>query len=203
MFIKICGITRLEDAQAAVECGADALGFVFWPQSPRLVDTERVRTIVAALRGSVAFVGVFVNQPVEEVNDVAKRAGLTMVQLHGDERPSYAKTLSLPVIKSVTLETSIRFDEWPREVLWLIDAHDPEHRGGTGKLANWTKASALAAERRVLLAGGLTPANVAGAVAQVRPYGIDVSSGVESEPGIKDRALLEALFENIHASHNR
>jgi len=203
MFIKICGITRLEDAQAAVDCGADALGFVFWPRSPRAVDVDRVRAIVTGLRGTAAFVGVFVNQPVDEVNDVVRRAGLTMVQLHGDETPAYAQTLFVPVIKSVTLETPGRFDDWPREVLWLVDAHDPERRGGTGKQVDWSGAAALAAERRVLLAGGLNPANVAEAVACVRPYGIDVSSGVESKPGVKDRALLGALFENIHASNHR
>jgi phosphoribosylanthranilate isomerase len=202
VFVKICGITRQEDADAAVSCGADALGFVFWRRSPRYVDPDRARTIGRGLRRSVATVGVFVNQPADEVNSIARRAGLTMVQLHGDETPAYAEAIELPFIKALTLGSDVAVDLWPPETLMLVDAHDPERRGGTGTRADWAAAASLATRCRLLLAGGLTPANVAHAIAEVAPYGVDVSSGVESAPGIKDRALLEALFESIHAIHD-
>jgi phosphoribosylanthranilate isomerase len=203
MFVKICGITRLEDAEAAVEYGADALGFVFWPRSPRHVDADRARAIIEAVRGDVEVVGVFVNQAADEVNSIARRAGLTMVQLHGEETAGYAGGIELPVIKAITLQEPAPLEGWPDEVMWLVDGHDPARRGGTGKHADWSRAAALARKRRVLLAGGLTPVNVAGAIGEVRPFGVDVSSGVESAPGIKDRTLIAALFESIHVINHR
>jgi len=191
--VKICGITRLEDAEAAVACGADALGFVFWPRSPRYVDPERARAIVEALPPFVTPVGVFVDQPAEEVNAVSSLARLGAVQLHGSESPDYTRSLERPVVKAIAV--------WPMNVVLLLDVHDPVRRGGTGQTVDWAAAGEIARRRRTILAGGLTAENVADAIARVRPYGIDVSSGVERSPGIKDHGRLKALFEAVHGSH--
>jgi len=204
MFVKICGITRLEDAQAAVLLGAEAIGFIFWPGSPRLVTPERVREIIGGLPRPVTTVGVFVNQPAEHIRDVSKHVGLAAVQLHGDETPAFAATMPLPVIKSVTLgEGTCPIDDWPSEVLLLADATDPVRRGGTGTTTDWSRAATLAGRRRLVLAGGLHPENVAAALAFVQPYGIDVSSGVEQSPGVKDHEKLAALFAAIRIAESR
>jgi phosphoribosylanthranilate isomerase len=194
VLIKICGITREEDAHAAVEAGAAAIGFVFWPPSPRYIDPERARAIAAALPPFVTRVGVFVDQPAGRVNDIAARVGLGAVQLHGDEPVAYLRDIQAPVIKAIASDV-VDPDAWPSRVVLLVDAHDPARRGGTGRLADWDRARALANRRKVLLAGGITPDNVAEAVSRVRPFGIDVSSGVESAPGVKDRAAMQALVE--------
>lgn len=196
MFVKICGLTRLEDARAAADAGADAIGFVFWPASPRFVDPFRARAIARALPPFVTTVGLFVNQPRDYILGVASLVHLGAVQLHGDETPEFAASLSIPVIKAMPVD---RAAAWPAGATLLLDAHDPVRRGGTGRPIDWTAAAAVAKRRRVLLAGGLTPGNVAAAVLRVRPFGIDVSSGVEQSPGIKDHGRLRALFEALHA----
>ncbi len=197
MLVKICGITRVEDAAAAVDCGAGALGFVFWPESPRCIDPHRARAIVATLPPFVTPVGVFVNQPAEYVRGVASLVRLGAVQLHGDETVGYAAGIATPAIKAVTVADP-QLSVWPVRTTLLLDVGDKEKRGGTGRTIDWTAAARLAAQRKILLAGGLTPENVAEAVAQVRPFGIDVSSGVERSPGIKDHRRLLALFEALH-----
>jgi phosphoribosylanthranilate isomerase len=197
MLIKICGITRLEDAEAAVRAGAGAIGFVFWPDSPRFIDPHRARAIAARLPPFVTAVGVFVNQPIEYVSGVASLVRLGAVQLHGDETVEYASAISTPVIKALPLESQT-VSAWPVNAMILLDVHDPVKRGGTGLTIDWTAAAAVAAQRKILLAGGLTPDNVAEAVARVRPFGIDVSSGVERTPGVKDHERLRALFEAVH-----
>ena len=202
MLIKICGITCLEDAEAAVERGAHALGFVFWPNSPRFIDPYRARAIVSALPSFVTPVGVFVNQPFEHLNGVATLVGLGAIQLHGDECPSYAAAMTRPVIKTIAIGPAGEVDAvdaWPLRVTLLLDVHDPVRRGGTGRTIDWASAASVASARRVVLAGGLTPDNVGEAIARVRPFGIDVSSGVESSPGIKDHGRLKALFEAVSA----
>jgi phosphoribosylanthranilate isomerase len=197
MFVKVCGVTRLDDALAAVDAGASAVGFVFWPNSPRFVDPYRARAIAAKLPPFVTAVGLFVNQPVGYVNGVASLVRLGAVQLHGDETPDMAASIAAPVIKALPVE---RASGWPDGTTLLLDVHDPVQRGGTGRVIDWTAAAAVAANRRVLLAGGLTPENIADAVARVRPFGIDVSSGVERAPGIKDPARIRAFFEAIHGT---
>ena len=202
MLVKICGITRAEDAEAAVERGAHALGFVFWPDSPRFIDPDRARAIVSRLPPFVTPVGVFVNQSSEYVNSVAALVGLGAVQLHGDERPPYVAAMTRPVIKAIAFGAAGDVDEvdaWPRRVTLLFDVHDPVRRGGTGRTVDWKLASSVAARRPVVLAGGLTPENVGDAIACVKPFGIDISSGVEASPGIKDHARLRALFEAVSA----
>src|SRR3954447_6610859 len=197
MMVKICGITRREDAMAAVDAGARAIGFVFWPDSPRFIDPHRARTIAAALPPFVTTVGVFVNQAIEHVNRVAGLVRLGAVQLHGDETPDVAGAVARPVIKAITPEHG-DVGVWPDRVRLLLDVYDPAARGGTGRTVDWDRAANIASSRRILLAGGLTPDNVAGAIARVRPFGIDVSSGVERAPGIKDHRRLRALFEAVH-----
>ncbi len=197
MFIKICGITRLEDAEAAVLAGADALGFVCWPKSPRYVAPDRIKRLLSALPAAVVTVGVFVNQSTDEINDVLRQTALRVAQLHGDEPVAMLESLSRPVIKAISLSGAPRTSatcEWPRHVPLLVDAYDEEKRGGTGRTADWDGAARLARTRRTLLAGGLHAGNVAEAVRRVRPFGIDVSSGVERAPGIKDRGRLRELF---------
>ena len=203
--VKICGITRAEDAEAAVAAGAGAIGFVFWPESPRFIDPYRARAIRSRLPPFVTAVGVFVNQPLEHVTGVASLVRLGAVQLHGDETPQYAARISIPVMKVVAIGAAQGepIAAWPAATTLLLDVHDPVKRGGTGRTIDWTAAAEIAAARRILLAGGLTPDNVAEAVAQVRPFGIDVSSGVEQAPGVKDHQRLRALFEALHGSPAR
>ena len=199
MLVKICGITRADDAAAAVECGAGALGFVFWPGSPRCIDPYRARVIAATLPPFVTPVGVFVNQPVDYVNRVASLVRLGAVQLHGDETTAYAAGIATPAIKAITVADP-QLSVWPSRTLLLVDVHDPEQRGGTGRTVDWSAAAGIATQRQIVLAGGLTPENVAEAVACVRPFGIDVSSGVERSPGVKDHRRLRALFEAVYGT---
>jgi phosphoribosylanthranilate isomerase len=203
VFVKICGITRLEDAEAAVAAGANALGFVFWPKSPRRVDADTARAIVATLPASVTAIGVFVDQPAEEVNTIVAEVGLGAVQLHGHESAEYVQSMTRPVVKAVAVEggQTPAVDAWPSEVTVLLDVHDPVKKGGTGRTIDWHAAAGIARRRNILLAGGLTPENVGEAITRVRPYGIDVSSGVEEKPGIKDHERIKALFEAVHGSH--
>jgi phosphoribosylanthranilate isomerase len=201
--IKVCGITRLEDARCAVDLGVDALGFVFWPGSPRCVSPGQAAHIATALPPFVASVGVFVNQPLEEIRMIAAAVGLTAIQLHGDEDPGTWLGVPGRCIKAAGVGGG--FDAawvaaWPPEVWPLLDAHDPARRGGTGRAADWDVAARVARARRVILAGGLDASNVRGAMARVRPFAVDVSSGVEREPGIKDPDRLRAFVESVAAA---
>ncbi len=202
MFVKICGITREEDALAAVELGASAVGFIFWDRSRRFIDPHRARRIVGELPPFVIPVGVFVNQPASEVNAAANVARVMAVQLHGDERPDDLRVVRRPALKAIAVGPGFAaeaVDDWPARTLILLDVHDPVGRGGSGRTIDWQEAAQVARRRRVVLAGGLTPENVGAALTAVRPFGIDVSSGVESRPGIKDHERLRALFEAVHA----
>lgn len=205
MRVKICGITTPDDAALAAALGATAIGLVFWPGSPRRVDEGRALDIVRALPREVTAVGVFADQPIDDVRRLADTAGLGAVQLHGSEPAEYALGLMQPVIKAVAVGETFEpraVDEWPTAITVLLDAHDPVRRGGTGRTIDWGRAAAAAARRPVFLSGGLTPANVATAIRQVRPYGIDLSSGVEASPGVKDPAKLRALFDAIHSTQH-
>lgn len=198
--VKICGITRGGDARLAAALGASALGFVFWPSSPRYIEPDRARAIVGELPDTVLAVGVFVDQPVEQVAAVARRTGLGAVQLHGSEDPSDFAGLGVRVIKAVPVGEGFdpsSVDALPAGVTVLLDAHDPVRRGGTGRTIDWRIAARVAAARETVLSGGLSADNVRAAVAEVRPYMIDVSSGVESAPGIKDPARMRALFQEL------
>ena len=187
----------MEDARHAVEEGATALGFVFWPRSPRRIDPGAVAEIVRELPETVITAGVFVNETCEQIARTMEKAGLTHVQLHGDEPFSYGNVLTWPILRSVTLDTSTAVaSTWPADTTLLLDAADPARRGGTGQAVDWGKAAALARTRRVVLAGGLTPENVGEAIATVRPFGVDVSSGVEDAPGVKNPEKVSRFLAN-------
>jgi phosphoribosylanthranilate isomerase len=197
VFIKVCGITRVSDARHAVEQGATALGFVLWPKSPRAITVDRAAEIIAALPSHVVSVGVFVNESIDSIRVAAERAHLTAVQLHGDEPPAYAEALVWPVIRAVTVgEIDLAADAWSADTALLVDNIDPVRRGGTGSAVDWTRAAGIAKTRRVVLAGGLTPENVATAIRTVHPFGVDVSSGVESAPGVKDLDKVTQFIAN-------
>jgi phosphoribosylanthranilate isomerase len=198
--VKICGITRVEDALEAAALGASAIGLVFWPSSPRAVDPAAARAIVEALPPLVTAVGVFVDQPETDVERIAAAARLGAVQLHGRETPEYCGRVRRPVIKAFGVDAS--FDEsvlqpYPPGITVLLDARDDEKRGGTGRRIDWTIAARVAAARRIMLAGGIAPDNAGEAIRAVRPFAIDVSSGVERAPGIKDHDKMRALFEAV------
>ncbi len=197
MFVKVCGITRLTDALHAVEQGATAIGFVLWPKSPRAVTVERAAEIIAELPSYGMTGGVFVNEPLDGIRAIVERTRLTAVQLHGDEPPAYADALDWPVIRAVSAGDIGKASEaWSPETALLVDNIDPVRRGGTGAVVDWTEAAGIAQKRRIVLAGGLTPENVASAIRAVRPFGVDVSSGVESAPGVKDFSKVTRFIAN-------
>lgn len=198
--VKICGITRERDARAAVAAGADALGFVFWPGSPRIVMPEEAARIGQTLPPLVTRVGVFVNAAPAEVARIVRVARLDAVQLHGGEDPEAYAHCGAAVIKAVTLDDAagvVRAIAYPAAVTVLVDAGDPARHGGSGRLANWKRARALARRRPILLAGGLKAENVVRAIRAVRPWGIDLSSGVETRPGRKSSAKIAALMTGV------
>ncbi|MEO7192034.1 MAG: phosphoribosylanthranilate isomerase [Vicinamibacterales bacterium] len=200
--VKICGITRIEDADLAVSLGADAIGFIFWPRSPRAITRDRARAIAGALPPLVTRVGVFVDMPVDEVSDIIRSVGLDVAQLHGGEDVGEYKRLEVRLMKAITLETDASLQqgsELPAFVTPLVDALDLERRGGTGRRADWARARMLAAQRAVVLAGGLNAENIGEAVRAVRPWAVDVSSGVEHSPGIKSRDRMHAFFAELAA----
>ena len=198
--IKICGITSIDDAQLAVDLGADAVGFVFWPGSPRCITPERAGLIAATLPRFVTAVGVFVNQPPDEIGRVIGEVGLGAVQLHGDEPVEQWTSMPCQTLKAIGIDHAFdgpSLTAWPSTVLPLLDVADPERRGGTGQAIDWTRAAAAARVRRVVLAGGLRPDNVEQAINIVGPYAVDVSSGVEREPGVKDADRVRAFFAAV------
>lgn len=193
--VKICGITHIGDAGVAVEAGADMVGLIFYPPSPRYVTPETARTIVASLPSSVLAVGVFVNEDVETVTRVARVSGVQMVQLHGEEPPEICQQLSWPVIKTFRFTEHMRPDmmlHYDVEA-FLIEGFHAEFYGGGGVQADWQRVATLHQYGRIILAGGLTPENVREAIRIVCPYAVDVCSGVESSPGRKDRDKVRSF----------
>lgn len=186
--VKICGITSTRDAIVAAQAGADAIGIVFAP-SPRRVSVDKAREIVLSLPPMITAVGVFVDAPLEEVTATAGDVGLHTVQLHGSESPEYISRLGgLSVLKAIRIasEDDVKAAEDYGEAAILLDTKSPQGAGGTGETFPWEYARGIARQRPVVLAGGLCPDNVAEAIRAVHPWGIDVSSGVEKEPGVKD-----------------
>ena len=203
--MKICGITRPQDAVLASRSGADAIGFVLWPGSPRAISAEAAGGLEAS-SPFVARVGVFVNQTPEEVAAAVKRARLTAVQLHGDEDVARYAHVGAPIIKAVALTGLGAVDaalSLPADVTVLLDVADAVRRGGTGQTADWALAREVSRKRPVILAGGISAANVRDAFGAVEPWGIDVSSGVETSPGIKSEERMKELFAAIAAPEAR
>jgi phosphoribosylanthranilate isomerase len=198
--VKICGITREEDALRAARHGADAIGVVLWPGSPRAVSVERAAAITRAVPPFVWKVGVFVNATPEEVERAATEAKLDVAQLHGDEDVERYRHLSVRVVKSVALCTPQDVDAaiaLPADVMPLIDTPDAALRGGTGRTAAWDLAAQVAKVRPVMLAGGLNAENIIDAVERVHPWGVDVSSSLEDSPGVKNASKLAVFFAAV------
>jgi len=220
---KICGITNLDDALAATHAGADAIGFVFYPPSPRYISPERAAKLIEALPPFVSTVGLFVDATPKQVEQVLSIAGIELLQFHGAESPAYCEQFNLPYIKAMgvteALDTALEAEKFATAKALLFDTHDAKLKGGTGRTFNWQLVT-KAISKPVILAGGLTPANVRNAIQSVRPYAVDVSGGVElasAEPvgsggretkkakktdnnnkGKKDPLLIEAFLREVH-----
>jgi phosphoribosylanthranilate isomerase len=200
--IKICGLTNAGDARTALAAGADYLGFVLYPGSRRAVTPATLAAIVADLPAAARTVGVFVDAPRETVLDVARACRLWAVQMHGAEAPGDWQGTGLRVWRAVRFAGGQWMPDpadWPAE-RWVVDAAVPGQPGGTGVTADWAAAARLAPRYRVMLGGGLTPANVAAAVTAVRPAGVDVASGVEAAPGRKDHGKIAAFIAAARAA---
>ncbi len=207
--VKICGLTTLADAQAALDAGADLLGFICYPNSPRYLPPARIAALLTALQPSLRntqhatrTIGVFVDESLETIQRLLAETGLDLAQLHGSEPPVVLERLqgrAFKALRSRSLAEAEADAEWYADLGpadgpdLLLDGYHPHLRGGAGQRADWDIAAALARQHRLLLAGGLAPANVAAAVAHVQPWGVDVSSGVETEPGRKDHEAVRAF----------
>ena len=199
--VKICGMTQLKDALFAVEQGVDAVGFIFYKKSPRAVTMKTVREIITKLPPLVDTVGVFVNESAERLNKIADYCGLDLVQLHGEESPAFCRKIRRRVIKAFRvkdLQSIKQLEKFPVSG-FLLDTFSDDLHGGTGKTFDWNLALPAKKMGPVILAGGLTPRNILQAVRQVRPYGVDVCSGVEKSPGIKDLEKVRSFLKNIRS----
>ncbi len=205
--IKICGITNLGDALLAVDLGADALGFIFYSKSPRYVAPDAAREIIAQLPPFVMSVGVFVDEDAALIQDLAAQAGLDWIQVHGQESPDYCRSLGRRVIKGFRIkdESSLKDLEPFRGAVqaFLLDTYKKGQVGGTGETFDWRLAREAKRYGQIILAGGLTPANVAQAIKIAQPQAVDTASGTEASPGRKDPSKLRAFFEAVIASSER
>lgn len=203
LLVKICGITRWQDAQAALDAGADALGFVFAPNSPRCLSPAEAAAITRRLPPSVLIVGVFVNATAAELHHIRSLCTLDILQLHGDETPAFCSSLGGHVWKAFRVQSADTLRSLPAFATdaWLLDSCVAGRSGGTGAAFNWDLAAqATLLDRPIILAGGLTPDNVAEAVQTARPFGVDVSSGVEAAPGKKDPQLIREFIAAARAA---
>ncbi|HEV2668426.1 MAG TPA: phosphoribosylanthranilate isomerase [Blastocatellia bacterium] len=199
--LKICGLTLLEDARAAIDCGAEYLGFIFYPKSPRYIAPTAARAIIERLPDDIVSVGVFVNEPrPEDVDEILRVSKVRMAQLHGDEPPAYCAGVGAErVIKAFRVGDDFeaqRVLDYPASAI-LLDAFDAKLYGGTGRTTNWKIAREAAKLTRVFLSGGLSPENIVEAIRAVEAFAVDVNSGVESAPGCKDASRLRRLKEEM------
>jgi phosphoribosylanthranilate isomerase len=199
--VKICGITRPEDGAIAAELGVDAIGLVFYPPSPRFVDLETAQRIVAILPPLVTVVGLFVNAEPAAVRAVLSSIPLHLLQFHGDEEPEECAAFGLPYFKAVPMGGGAEVPDYEQRFAsaagLLLDSHGGQKMGGTGQGFDWARIPAQR-KKPLILAGGLHPGNIAEAIRQVRPYAVDVSSGVESAKGIKDAELMRAFLQGVY-----
>jgi phosphoribosylanthranilate isomerase len=201
--VKICGITNIEDAHAAADLGADALGFIFVPDTPRYVKPQVAERIISHLPPFITTVGVFADAPLETISQTIRVCGLNVVQLHGSETPEYCSEVGarnrVPLIKAFRIKDRHSLSPIPKYEVsaYLLDTYVKSKKGGTGETFNWDLAEEAKAYGKIIIAGGLTPRNVAQAIRHVRPYAVDASSGVESSPGKKDHAKIKAFIENV------
>ncbi len=197
--VKICGITNIDDASRAADLGAAALGFIFYRGSRRYIDPRDARRIISSLPPFVSSVGVFVNQGADEIKEAAEVSGIDTVQLHGDESPEFCAMLPYKLIKALRVKNSVNTDQvelYPVRAI-LFDKHAEEMYGGTGKSFDWGVLTGINISKKVILSGGLTPENVSGAIEIVKPYGVDVSTGVEDSPGKKNHMKMRKFIEAV------
>ncbi|NLA75511.1 MAG: phosphoribosylanthranilate isomerase [Deltaproteobacteria bacterium] len=200
--VKICGITNYDDAVVAANLGADALGFIFAPKSPRKIEPAIAAEIIKELPPFIKTVGVFVNEHIDKIKDIVDYCGLDSIQLHGDETPEICEALMPRAIKAVRVrddfDTSRLLSYRGKIRAFLLDTYSEKAAGGTGKTFNWDKALEInSIGIPVILAGGLTPSNITKAIKKVRPYGVDINSGIEKGPGVKDHEAMKELFQKI------
>lgn len=188
----MCGMTRESDVVLAADLGVSAVGFVLWPKSPRAIPMTRLAALVRAVPTTMTPIGVFVS-PSDDDLKRAIGAGIRIVQLHGAVDAGVAMPTGRWIARSLDSDVA----DVPRDVTILLDAHDPHRHGGTGRTIDWNRAAAIAAERRVILAGGLTAGNVEEAIRHVRPYGVDVASGIEDRPGVKNAQAMTAFVAAV------
>jgi len=195
--VKICGITRIEDAQLATELGADFLGFIFVPSSPRFIEPDKAAEIALSVKGP-KYVGVFRDESLDAMHRITHRVGLDVIQFHGTESDDDIHALGMPAVKAIRVgETLPDTSSYPSAEWLLFDTFDDRRDGGTGRRFDWSLLAMYSRSKPFFLAGGLAPDNIAAAISLVRPDAVDVSSGVESEPGIKDPEKLRNLFERV------
>ena len=202
--VKICGITTCEDAEIAVNYGASAIGMIFYEGSPRYIYPEKAKEWISAIPEKMKKVGVFVNEKRKNIKTIVEKLNLDYIQLHGDESPEYCDNMIRPIIKAFHMGTD--FDP---AVLgnfqvhaFLFDTYQKDKCGGTGRSFNWDLISDLKMDTPIILSGGLNPDNINEGIETVQPSAVDISSGVESEPGIKDKVKVEKLFNTIEQSHH-
>ncbi|MFB0515321.1 MAG: phosphoribosylanthranilate isomerase [Candidatus Neomarinimicrobiota bacterium] len=194
--VKICGITREKDARLAAQLGAAALGFIFYPLSPRYITPEKARAIAEAVGSHPRKVGVFVNASIEEINHIVVKAGLDLVQLSGNEPPEVCRRVTAPVIKAFRVGTDFQpalAEPYDVHAI-LLDTHSPGSFGGTGKTFEWSRINRDAFTRPLILSGGLNSRNILRGIEALRPHAVDVNSGVEASPGVKDHVKMNRLF---------
>ncbi len=198
--VKICGLTRVKDAEIAAQLGADALGMVFYPQSSRCITVEKAAEIVKSLPAFVTTVGLFVDSSRQEVEEVLAKVPLDVLQFHGEEEPAFCRSFFRPYIKAIRVKQGVDLISQAQRFIsaqgLLLDAWHPQVKGGTGQCFDWAYIPPNL-PLPVILAGGLTPDNIQTAIRQVRPFAVDVSSGVESEPGIKDSKKMAAFIQEV------
>lgn len=203
--VKICGLTRVEDALAAARLGADAIGLVFYPSSPRAVAVEQARQIVLALPPFVTAVGLFVDAEPSEIEAVLQQVPLDLLQFHGAETPADCARFGRPYIKAIRMREGVDLqreaERFKASRGLLVDAYDPKAPGGTGKRFEWDLLP-RDLEKPLILAGGLDPGNVRAAITRVQPWAVDVSSGVESDKGIKDYAKMAAFLREVRDGYS-
>ena len=204
--VKICGITNIDDALSAADAGCDALGFVFYAKSPRAVTPEQAAEIISKLPAFVTSVALFVNESAEVVNQVIATAGVDLLQFHGDESAKFCSRFSRPYIKALRmkpeLDLTAQFETYASSQGILLDAYTPGIPGGTGEMFDWSRIPTELATK-IILAGGLSAENVAEAIAQVSPYAVDVSGGVEASKGIKDSNKMTDFMNEVYRANNR
>lgn len=198
--VKICGIKRFQDAVCAVESGADALGFIFYSKSKRYISPADARDIIEKLPPFISLVGVFVNYSVQDINHTIDKAGINTIQLHGDESPSFCNNFKIPVIKTIRISDNLNsklIESFNVQAI-LFDTFKEEEYGGTGSVFNWDIVKTAGITNNIIISGGLNPENVHEAVSKIKPYAVDVSSGVEASPGIKDHLKINKFIEAVN-----